>query len=183
MVAGAIVVIATALSAGAATNQETGAPPFQVPPAPPQPRGEPRPAPVPPGPELSLSEVKEVALKGASFYEVGGEASVSTLSVARGEQGAAELAMNDVEAGKEFPEEPATIFSHEPVFVVVMQGHFSFREVSMSSGGASERAPTASVLTLVVNAHSGHVAQTQLGPKGPNLDKVGPVVTLEAKEG
>lgn len=123
--------------------------------------------------ELSLAEVKAIALEEAKRSRESGE---TALSIARGGFGAAELAIFDISdrepPGSGLPEAAST----EPVFVVVMRGHFR----AWGPVPPGEPAPTGTVLTLVIVAHGGFVAERYLGSAGPDLETVGPVVELDA---
>lgn len=153
---------------------------------------------IPTGPELSLKEVGDIATREAARDQLGRDESPVTISVARAEANVALEALNGVSptspavartaaqyAGRTVPpgstprqvsESPA---EHKPDFVVVAHGNFELRGMPVPPG---EALPTGDVLTLAIDAHTGYVEAIGVDERVPDLDALGPVVSLNEGE-
>jgi hypothetical protein len=126
------------------------------------------------GPELSLSEVKQIALKYAGLAQ---EPSPSTISVAQGSFADAQAIMES-SIGGQAPSGKVP-WSNSSVYLVVMHGNFTLDDVPTPP---ERKGPAGTVMGLILDAHTGFREGRSLGVVAPNLEALGPVIQLSTSD-
>lgn len=122
------------------------------------------------GPELSLSEVQQIALKDAQLAQ---EPNPSAISVAQGSFANAQAVMES-SLGGQAPSGKVP-WSDSSVYLVVMHGKFTLDDVPTPP---ERKSPTGTVMGLILDAHTGFREGRSVGVVAPNLQTLGPVAQL-----
>jgi hypothetical protein len=123
------------------------------------------------GPELSLSQVQQIALKYAKFAN---EPNPDDMKVAQG------LFVNEWNLVQKTVGNTSSGVSNElgaanSAFFVVMHGSFTLSDVPVPPG---RKSPTGTVMGLILDAHTGFPEGRYLGTTTPNIESLGSVVQL-----
>jgi len=115
--------------------------------------------PIPTGSELVA--VQQIALKAAADN---GDAKPTTATLVPTTRGIAE----EIDAG-------ASVNSDQPVYFVVLHGHFTANGASIPEGAS---APTGSVLTLTIDPNTNEITDLGIEDSTPDVGEIGVPVTL-----